>query len=349
MLSLMKKRDARSLDHRTLEEMRRLAVKRVLGGESQAEVAGDIEVHHNTVNKWIRTLREEGEAGLASTKASGRPPTLAVKEQQRLFRIIVGKTPAQLNFGPALWTLSVVGDMIEKLFRKKLHVSNISRLLHRLGLTPQKPARRAIQQDEEEIHRWMREEFPAIVKEAQRKQASLLFADETGVREDAAIATTWGERGSTPIVKLSGTRRRINVISAVSPHGRLWFRCFSGNLNAALFIEFLEALLHDIRKKIVLVIDRHPAHRAASVLRFLREHQHRLSVHFLPAYAPELNPDEHAWSALKRLFRTDPLGADENIEDAVSAVMHKIQRDRSWVRSFFKHPEVAYVKEALRW
>ena len=349
MLSLMKKRDARSLDHKTLEEMRRLAVKRVLAGESQADVGESIEVHRDTVNKWMRTLREEGETGLASTKASGRPPILVEREQKRLFRIIVGKTPTQLNFGPALWTLSVVGDLIEKLFRKKLHVSNISRLLHRLGLTPQKPARRAIQQDEQESLRWVREEFPAIVKEARRKQASLMFSDETGVREDAAIATTWGERGKTPVVKLSGTRRRINVISAVSPHGRLWFRCYRGNLNAALFIEFLEALLQDVRKKIVLVIDRHPAHRAASVLRFLREHQDRLSVHFLPAYAPELNPDEHVWSALKRLFRTDPLGPEEDIADAVGAVMQKIKRDPAWVKSFFKHPEVAYVKEALGW
>jgi len=349
MLSLMKKRDARSLDHKTLEEMRRLAVKRVLGGETQAEVASSVEVHEDTVWKWMRTHREEGEAGLASTKASGRPPTLTTREQGRLFRLIVGKTPAQLNFGPALWTLSVVGDVIHKWFGKKLHVSNISRLLHRLGITPQKPTRRAIQQDEAEIRRWMEEEFPAIVREAKRKQASLLFSDETGIREDAAIATTWGRRGSTPVVRLSGTRRRINVISAITPHGRLWFRCYQGNLNAALFIEFLEALLHDISKKIVLIIDRHPAHRAASVLRFLRKHEDRLSVHFLPAYAPELNPDEHAWSAVKRLFRTDPLDPDEDIEGAVSAVMRKIKDDRAWVKSFFDHPEVAYVKEALGW
>jgi transposase len=118
-------------------------------------------------------------------------------------------------------------------------------------------------------------------------------------------------------------------LCAPCARGRLWFLCFRENSNAALFIEFLEGLLHDLRKKVVLVIDRHPAHRAASVLRFLRERQDRLSVHFLPAYAPELNPDEHVWSALKRLFRTDPLDAKEDIEEAVSAVMHKTQRDRT--------------------
>jgi transposase len=349
MLSPMKKRDARSLDHRTLEEMRRLAVKRVLGGESQTSVASSLEVHEDTVGKWMRTVREDGEAGLASTTATGRPPTLSEREQTKLFRLIVGKTPSQLNFGPALWTLSVVSDLITKLFGKSLHVSNVSRLLHRLGLTPQKPVRRALQQDEEAIARWASEEFPGIVAEAKRKQAALLFADETGLREDAPIATTWGARGQTPVVRLSGTRRRINVISAVSPHGRLWFRCYKGNLNAPLFIEFLGALLKDIKKKIVLVLDGHPAHRAQIVTRFLRDHQDRISVHFLPAYAPELNPDEHVWSALKRLFRTDPLGPEESIQEAVTAVMEKIKRDRKWVKSFFEHPDVAYIKRALGW
>lgn len=349
MQPLMKKRDARSLDHRTLEEMRRMAVKRVLAGETQASVAASLEVDRNSVCKWVSTFRVEGEEGLASTKANGRPPTLSSREQQKLFRVIVGKTPTQLNFGPALWTLSVVGDLIEKLFDKSLHVSNVSRLLHRLGLTPQKPVRRAMQQDEEEVARWSREEFPAIVAEARRKQAALLFIDETGVREDAAIGTTWGERGRTPVVSLSGTRRRINVISAVSPHGRLWFRCFCGNLTSGLFVEFLEALLHDFRKKIVVVMDRHPAHRAKSALRFLREHRNKISVHYLPAYAPQLNPDEHVWAALKGLFRRDPLGPEEDIQRSVRRAMSKIKRDRSWVKSFFEHPQVAYVREALGW
>jgi hypothetical protein len=96
-------------------------------------------------------------------------------------------------------------------------------------------------------------EFPAIVREARRKQATLLFLDESAMHEDGAVATTWGPKGERPQVRVSGSRRRTNIISAVSPRGRLWFRCFRGTLTAARFIEFLRALQHDVRGEIVLV------------------------------------------------------------------------------------------------
>jgi transposase len=349
MLPLMKKRDARSLDHATLEEMRRLAVNRVLSGESQAEVARSLDVHADTVWKWLEVWRREGEAGLASTKATGRPTSLSVRQSERLRGIIVGKNPRQLNFGPALWSLPIIAELVERLFGVVLHQTTISRLLHRLGITPQKPVRRAFQRDDLECLRWMKEEFPGIVRAARRRQATLLFLDETGVHEDGPVGRTWAPRGKTPVVKVTGTRRRANVISAISPRGRLWFRCFSGTLTAPVFVEFLQALLEDFTKPIDVILDRHPAHRAAIVRRFLIEHRRRVRVHYLPGYAPDLNPDEHVWSRLKALFKSDPLEPDEDFGVVVEDTMRKMQRDTAMVKSFFDHPEVAYVKEALRW
>jgi transposase len=349
MLALKRRRDARSLDHGTLEDMRRLAIKRVKAGETQRSVAESLEVHANTVSKWMQIYRAEGLKGIKSTKATGRPCKLTSAQGRKLFRIIVGKTPMQLNFGPALWTLPVVEDVIQKLFGIVLHKTTVWRMLRKLGLSPQKPVRRAFQQDQVEIVRWTTKEFPAIVAEAKRKQATLLFLDESAVHEDAAIGTTWGVVGETPVVRLSGARRRINVISAVSPRGRLWFRCYAHSLKADDFIEFLKALLRDIRGKVVIVTDRHPAHRAAKVRRFLADRENRISMHFLPGYAPELNPDEHVWSALKGLFRNDPLGPEQRIGDAVNQAMKVIARDKKWVRSFFGSKDVAYVREALGW
>jgi transposase len=349
MMLLMRKRDARSLDHATLEEMRRLAVKRVVSGEPQRAVARSLDVHWQTIWKWVDRYRSEGEGGLASTTAPGPTPTLSDRQVERLRRIIVGKNPRQLNFGPALWTLPIIGQLVEHLFDVALHATTIGRLLHRIGITPQKPVRRAFQRDEEECERWVVEEFPAIVRQARRRQATLLFLDESGVHEDAPVGRTWGVRGHTPEVRVTGTRRRINVISALSPRGRLWFRCFRGTLTAAVFEEFLSAMLDDFTKPIELIMDRHPAHRAASVRRFLVEHKGRIRAHYLPGYAPDMNPDEHVWAHLKGLLRSDPLEADEDIGVVVKATMKKIQQNPARVRRFFGHPEVAYVKEALAW
>lgn len=349
MRSVTEPRDARSLDHKTLEEMRRLAVSRVLAGETQQEVARSLQVHSQTVWKWIDAYRREGESGIESTPATGREPSLSATQQDRLKRTIIGKNPQQLSFGPALWTLPLVQELIEKKFGVVLHKTTVARVLERLGLTPQKPIRRAFQRDDEEVLRWTTTEFPRIVRESRKRQSTLLFLDETGVHEDGPIGTTWGAKGQTPVVRVSGTRRRTNTISAISPRGRLWFRCYGGTLRAPLFIDFLRAMLHDFTKPLDVITDRHPAHVAAAVKRFLHEHRNRIRVRFLPGYAPDLNPDEHVWSHLKGIFRRAPLHPKEDFAEVVRTSMEVIQEDRKLVRSFFDHPEVAYIRKAIKW
>jgi len=345
----MTHRDARSLDHTTLEEMRRLAVKRVLAGESQIEVAGSLEVSPYTVNKWMRAFREGGEDALGSTKATGRPSKLAPKQVTRLERIIIGKNPRQMNFGTALWTLPIVGTVIEQLFDVVLHKATIGRLLRRMGLTPQKPVRRAFQRDQEECLHWMTTEFPSIVRQSKRRQSVLLFSDETGVHEDHAVGRTWARRGETPVVEITGLRRRTNVISAISPRGRMWFRCYGGTLTADRFIEYLKDLLDSIRKPIDLILDKHPAHTAAKTRRFIKENARRLRVHWLPSYAPHLNPSEHIWAFVKGAFKRSPTRPGEDFALAVHTELADIKANEKTVRSFFGHPEVHYVREALGW
>jgi transposase len=342
----MEKRDARSLDHRTLEEMRRLAVQRVLTGETQQSVAKSLQVHGQTVWKWMDQYRRRGQKGLESRKSEGPEPRLTKTQRRLLFKLIVEKTPMQLKFPYALWTLPLVQELIIQRFGVVLHRTTVGRMLRSMGLSPQKPTRRAFERDERDCARWADETFPEIAVQIRKRQSALLFGDEAGVHEDGPIARTWGQRGRRPIVRVTGRRRRVNVISAISPRGRLWFRCFKGNLTAQLFIQFLDALLHDVRGPIDLVLDKHPAHVAAATRRFILEHP-RLRVHFLPSYAPDMNPDEHVWGYLKGLFRREPLAVAEDLDSAVHNSMEQIQGDKPLVRSFFEHPEADYVLRAI--
>jgi len=349
MLSPMSGRDARSLDHAASAELRRTAVRLVLGGQTQREAARAVDVHEMTVSKWMKAFRAKGEALFEAKQAPGATPKLTERQVAALRKVIVGKNPDQLNFGVALWTLPIIAQLVEAKFGIVLHATTIMRLLHRIGITPQKPVRQSVKRDDGEVRRWTTETFPAIVREARRKQATLLFLDETGVHEDHAVGTTWAAVGKSPLVRVSGARRRANVISALSPRGRLWFRCFRGTLTATRYVEFLAALLRDVRGRVVLVHDRHPAHGAAAVRRFIKAKAARLSVHELPSYAPDLNPDEHVWSQLKGWFRRDPLRPAEDLHDAVAGAMAGIAENRALVRSFFGHPAVAYVRRALHW
>ncbi len=150
-------------------------------------------------------------------------------------------------------------------------------------------------------------------------------------------------------MRVTGKRNRANAISAIAPQGRFWFRCYQGMLNSAGFIAFLDAMMHDFRGKLVIVTDKYPAHVSVATRRHIQEHRDRLSVHFLPGYAPDMNPDEHVWSYLKGLFRTAPLEPGERLAEVVQATMEEIARDKRLIRLFFDHPAVAYVKEALAW
>jgi transposase len=349
MMPVMTKRDARSLDHATLEEMRRLAVGRVEAGETQQAVADSLQVHRCSVAKWMIAFRKQGEAALASRKATGPEPKLTRRQRAQLFRWIVGRTPRQLKFPFALWSLPVVAEVIEKRFGVVLHKSTIARMLRQMGLTPQQPTLRAFARDDEECRRWAQEDFPAIVRQARRRQATLLFEDEAGVHENGPVDRSWAERGKRPVVRVTGGRRRVNVISAISPRGRLWFRCFQGTLTGPRFIGFLKDLMREVRGRIEMVLDKHPAHTAAVTRRFLSKHRARIRIHFLPGYAPDLNPDEHVWQHLKGIFRRHPILPAEKIESSVQGVMEHIAADRSVVRNFFGHPAVAYVKDALHW
>ena len=97
------------------------------------------------------------------------------------------------------------------------------------------------------------------------------------------------------------------------------------------------------------MLDKHPSHVAAATRRFVQENAARLTVEFLPGYAPELNPDEHVWCHLKGMFKRNPVEQGANWDEEVRETMELIQEDRGLVRAFFGHPEVAYIKAALKW
>jgi transposase len=342
-------RDARTLKRDALQELRRMGVEMVLNGEPQTVVAERLGVDRTTVVRWMMAYRAGGWDALEVKARPGRPPKLTEAQRARLREIVVSKNPRQLGFGMALWTITLVARVIESEFDVVLHVSTVSRILERMGLVPRKPIRQAFQRCSEECEHWVTTGFPEAVEEARRKQACLLFLDEAGVHANAPVGTTWAEKGTRPVVRVTGSRQRTNVISAVTPHGRLWFRCFEGNLNSKRYCEFMEALLRDMRGHIVLIQDRHPSHTSAATRRWFQEHSNRITVHFLPAYAPDLNPDEHVWSYLKGLFRRSPLAQGERLPEAVEELMENIRHDRRLVRSFFDHPAVTYVKQTLKW
>jgi len=336
--------DGRALDHTTLAALRKRGVAAVQAGESPESVAAALGVNLRTVFRWLAQYRQGGWGKLDASKRGGRPPKLDGSAMRWIYKTVMDKTPLQLNFPFALWTAVMVQALIVNRFGVHLSRSSVSRLLHQLGLSAQRPLWRAYQQNPEAVQRWLTEDFPKIQRRAKREGAQIFFADEAGVRSDYHSGTTWGKRGQTPIVSSTGARFGINLISAVSAQGELRFMIAKGRVTATVFIDFLKRLLVNATDPVFVIADGHPTHRAKLVERFVATQRGRLALFILPPYSPELNPDEYVWNDLKNHgIGRKVITSLTQMRQAVLSHMHQLQKLPELVRGFFHAPTTRYA------
>src|SRR5437867_7843779 len=338
--------DGRTLSHETSETIRRLAVRRVKDGEVPSTVITSFGLARTTIYKWLSAERRGGAAALTARKHPGRKPALAPRQKLQVRRWINGKDPRQYGFDFGLWTRQIVAALIAQKFGVRMGVTAVGRLLAELDITPQKPLRRAYERDPVAIKRWTTTVFPRVRARAQRARARIFFLDEAGVRSDQVLGRTWGLRGQTPEVPTSGRRQSVNAIATVHARGAFWYEIYSERLNATRFVELLRHFMRRRRSKVFLVLDGHPAHIAKVVALYVQSLKGRLELHFLPGYAPELNPDEFVWNHLKRQgVSKKPLRQDESLRSRVLSDLDRIQSSPVLVRSFFRAPSVAYTTD----
>jgi len=340
----VRENDGRKLDHRTLEVLRLRAVEQVQAGAHPEEVAAALGLHRKTVYGWLAKFREGGRDALVAKPVPGRPPKLSGAQIARLYEWIVGADPAQFSFEFALWTRDMVRQVIRREFKIALSVVSVGRLLRTMGLSPQRPLYRAYQQNPEAVQRWKEEQFPAIRKQAKAEGATIYFADEAGIRSDYHAGTTWAPVGRTPVVRATGARFSLNMLSAVSAQGALRFVIHEGTVNAAVFIDFCRRLLRDADGPVYLVVDGHPAHRARATTEFVASTDGRLKLFLLPAYSPELNPDEWVWKNVKhdRAGKTAVTSKDD-LKATVISALRRLQKLPALVRGFFADPCLRYI------
>ncbi|MEK7879036.1 MAG: IS630 family transposase [candidate division NC10 bacterium] len=336
--------DGRTLSHETSETIRRMAVQRVFEGEPPQRVIASYGLCHTTIYKWINAYEKGGEDALALRRHPGREPRLNEKQMLTVRKWICGKDPRQYGFDFGLWSRLVVADLIERKFGVSLGVTAVGRLLARLGITPQKPLRRAYERDPQAIAHWKATAYPALKKRAKRCQGDIFFGDEAGVRSDCVLGKTWGQRGKTPEVATSGQRQSVNAISAVNELGAFWWEVYTGRMNATVFLGFLRRFMRWRRRPVFLVLDKHPAHRAKIVAKYVQSLRGKFEIHFLPGYAPDLNPDEFVWNHLRQVGTSKtPLRKNESLRSRVERDLAVIKSDPHLVRSFFRAPSVKYT------
>ena len=339
--------DGRTLDHKTLEHLRMTAVRRVIEDQAApSEVMQSMGLCRTSIYRWLRRYEEAGLEALVEKIAQGREPKLTDKQQQQVKQWLVGKDPRQYGFDYGLWTRRIVQSLIEKKFGLVVGLTAVGRLLAGLEITPQKPLRRAYARDPQAIQEWLAERYPKLRRRAKKCGAKLYFWDEAGFRSDPVLGRTYGLNGHTPVVPTSGQRQSINAISAVNAKGEFWYNVYSGKLNAGRFVEFLQDFMKGRRERVFLVVDGHPSHKAKKVRAYIQSLRGKLELHFLPPYAPDLNPDEFVWGHAKTNgVSKKPLRQNESLKRRVESDLEAIRQNKQLVRSFFCADSVAYARD----
>lgn len=187
----------------------------------------------------------------------------------------------------------------------------------------------------------LKTEYPRVAAEAKAEGAEIHWGDEMGLRSDHQSGTSYGSKGQTPVVPGTGQR---NMISSITGRGTLRFMVFKRRFTAAVFIEFMGRLLRETGRKVYLIVDGHPAHKARRVEKWLAARKERIRLIFLPAYSPDVNPDEFLNHDVKAnaAGRRRASSLDDMIAD-LRGCLRSTQKQPGVVKRFFHAPSVRYA------
>lgn len=289
----MKFSDARFLPPVVQQQLRHDAIELFLQGKNPTDISRHLKVSRQAIYNWIKKYSARGTKGLVISKR-GRPKGTQMKPWQsaQIVRLIKNYCPDELGMPFYLWTRDSVALLIYNKFKIKLSKWTVGRYLVNWGFSPQKPARRAIEQDPKAIERWFKIEYPLIQKLSRKENATIYWGDEMGLKSDHNVGRTYSLKGQTPIVKRTGNRFSCNMISAITNLGKLNFMVFHENFTTEIFLNFLKRLVRHSSRKVFLIVDQHRAHKSKKVMNWLSMNGERIRLYFLPSYCPELNPDE---------------------------------------------------------
>jgi len=318
----------------------------VLREEPVVLVARIYNISQRTIFDWLARYRNGGWGALTETSRAGRPKKISGADMKWLYDAITMGNPLNYKLPFCLWTLNTIRSLLEKERNIILSKSSVFRLLGHLGLSPQRPLYKSYKQDPAKVKDYLVQIYPEVVAEAKKYKARIYFVDEAAFRSDAHRGTTWGKIGETPVVKDSGGRFGFKLISAVSARGDMHFEVIEDQMNAEKFIAFLKKLRTDANCPVFVIADNARYHHSKKVQEFLKTQCGEIMMAFLPAYSPELNPDEQVWNHAKADVSKRSIQSKADMEKTILSAMQTIQKKIHLVKSFFQLPDTQYASIA---
>ena len=278
------------------------------------------------------SYKEHGDKGLHDTKRGVKSEDrklLTNKQELRIQAMILDTMPDQLKLPYALWTRKAVKELVEREFSIVIALTTMGYYLRSWGYSPQKPKKKAYEQNPKAVKKWLEQEYPAIKEKAKQEGAEIQWGDETGVRNNSQHGRSYAPKGRTPVKKSMSKRFSVNMISSLTNQGRVEFMIYTGTINADRFIEFLKQLIKNKNKKIFLILDNLRVHHSKIVKEWVEENKESIALFFLPSYSPEKNPDEYLNCDLKQGLSMKPSPRNqeklkENLKDQMDMYKHTL-------------------------
>jgi transposase len=340
----MAKNTLRTASNDVISNLRKSCIAALRKGKTQQEAATLFGVGLSTLKSWVKQYKETGSKSFTlktrGVKKGSRD--LSLEQLGYVKKLMTNKLPDQLKLPFTLWTREAVQSLIYKKFQVKKSLPQIGRYLQSWGFSAQKPIYKAYEQDPEAVKEWLEKTYPKIKGKAKKEKAEIYFGDEAGMRSDHHAGKSYSKKGKTPIVKKTGQRFGINMISAVSARGGKRFMLYKGKFNSERYILFLKQLIKNSKHKIYLIMDNYSVHKTNKVGQWIERHKDKIAVYYLPTYSPELNPDE----LLNQDVKTNVVGKlrasnAHELKENVKSHLKKIPKEK--IISFFKHQETKYA------
>jgi transposase len=253
----MDKVDFRTVGESTRFLIRKRAIQLCLSGKKQYEVAQIIGVKKETICQWNKLYKKGGFPALKGKKTgvkSEDKKLLSLQQEKEIQNMLIDKMPDQLKLDYALWTRKAVKELVEREFKVVLAITTMGDYLRKWGFTPQKPKKKAYEQCDKKVQKWLDEEYPKIREDAKKEEAEIHWGDETGVKNSCQHGRSYAPKGKTPVKQRMSKRFSVTMISTVTNQGKVRFMIYSTNRNAQKLIEFMEQLIKGSEKKIYLIL-----------------------------------------------------------------------------------------------
>jgi transposase len=269
-------------------------------GKTLDEVAATFGLGEQTMRDWMRAFLVQGVASVFYQPRAGRPAKLTRSQRQELKGVVLAG-PEAAGYSSACWTSGMIADLIQLRFRVAYAPRYVCHLLGLLGLSFQRGRLTSDHLNDEAGLLWLEETWPQILRQAQEKQAVIVFGDEASFAQWGTIGYTWALKGVQPTVKTSGIRKAYRVFGLLDCFGgRLYQRGLVGKFNSDTYADFLTWVLTQTSDHFIVIQDNVTYHVSADMRTFYADHADRLTIYQLPAYSPDLNPIEGLWKKVKK-------------------------------------------------